>query len=63
MGMMGFAIGYGADGKVHARLMGGPDQCLALDDLPYYRWCVLPYPHEGEHQYNRTREEGKQDET
>lgn len=34
-----------------ARLMGGPDQCLVVD-WPWHRWCVLPYPHDGEHEYN-----------
>jgi hypothetical protein len=33
-----------------ARLMGRPDQCLQLDE-GFEHWCVLPYPHEGEHDF------------
>jgi hypothetical protein len=36
---------------VSARLMGSPDECLAID-WPYHRWCTLPHQHDGDHEYN-----------
>lgn len=43
------------DGNViSARLMGNADQCLEVD-WPYHRWCTLPFPHDGEHEYNFER--------
>jgi hypothetical protein len=45
-------MGVGPDGEVvGARLMGNPGECLAID-WPYHRWCTLPYPHDGDHEYN-----------
>ena len=38
----------------YARLMGRADQCLVVD-WPYHRWCTLPFPHDGEHEYNFER--------
>jgi hypothetical protein len=49
---------YYPDGTFSARLMGGPNDCFVLD-TPYFRWCMLPYPHDGEHQYNRERDDPK----
>lgn len=48
----GISMAVDANGNViSARLMGGLDECLSID-WPYHRWCVLPYPHDGEHEYN-----------
>lgn len=55
--MTGYSIAASpSDGKVHGRLMGGPDQCLQFhpDAHMLDSWCMLAYPHEGqEHEYNR----------
>lgn len=51
----GVATSVDKDGNVvSARLMGSPDQCCQLD-WPYHRWCILPFPHDGEHEYNLER--------
>jgi hypothetical protein len=44
-------MGVGPNGEVvGARLMGNPDQCLAID-WPYHRWCGRSWPHDGDHEY------------
>jgi hypothetical protein len=53
----GVAMGIDRDGTIiSARLMGGVDQCLDIqmpwDGIAEPRWCVLPYPHEGDHDFS-----------
>lgn len=55
----GISMSVGPDGAVlSARLMGGPDQCLVVD-WPYERWCMREWPHDGDHEWNRDRDEMK----
>lgn len=55
MGAWGMALTSSTDSKVHGRLLGGANQCLELhpEAWMYDSWCVLPYQHVEEHQYNR----------
>jgi hypothetical protein len=47
----GVAMSMDGQGRVMAtRLMGPPDQCLQFDENMEH-WCILPYPHEGEHDF------------
>jgi hypothetical protein len=52
----GFAFGMSGDGEIFGlRLMGGPDQCLVVEQTfrpgEGIRYCMLPYPHEGDHDF------------
>ena len=52
----GIAFGVDREGNVFgARFMGRKDQCLVIR-MPLTEppaWCVLPWPHESDHEWSR----------